>query len=301
MKRKHWIFIIVMGVFLCLLATKAFGEQAEASQAEASVVEKPAVVEIPVPQIASVVPIQTEAKRDNLIVEGMDPQADPEEGYADFPYLVENAALASEEPVKYTLVPEDVITIDVRRHPEFSGVYVINSEGKIQYKYVGDISITGLTKTEAKEKLTKILSVYLVEPAVDVTITEYRSKVFYVIGEVGRPGKYYMWADEIPIREAVVQAGLPLLSASSSKSKLITPDDNGKPKSVKINLDKILYKGDLRQNIMMKPGDVLYVPATLVTKFMRKIAPVAQPVQATVSAESSFYRLGTGDRYRDRR
>ena len=199
----------------------------------------------------------------------------------------------SEEPVKYTLGTDDVITIDVRRHPEFTGTYEINSEGKIQYKFVGDIFVKGMTKNELKEKLTQLLSAYLVEPVIDVTIEAYRSKVFYVIGEVGRPGKYYMMADEIPVREAVIQAGLPLLSASATKSKLITPNENGKAVVKKIDLDKILYKGDLRQNVMMKPGDVIYVPATMVTKFMRKIAPVAQPVQAAAGAEDSFYRVGT--------
>jgi len=201
--------------------------------------------------------------------------------------------ITSDEPVKYTLGVEDIISIEVRRHPEFSGEYRINSEGKIQYRFVGDIFVSGMTKNELKAKLTQILSAYLIEPAIDVAIVEYRSKVFYVIGEVGQPGKYYMMADEIPIREAVVQAGLPLLSASAGKTKLITPDKDGKPKTTKIDLTKMLYKGDLRQNVMMKPGDVLYVPATLVTKFMRNIAPVAQPVQAAAGAESSFYRLGS--------
>jgi len=203
--------------------------------------------------------------------------------------------VTSDEPVKYTLGPEDMVSIEVRRHPEFSGTYVINSEGKIQYRYIGDIYVSGFTKTELKDKLTEIFSTYLVDPNVDVTIVEYRSKVFYVIGEVARPGKFYMMADEIPVREAVVQAGLPLLSASSSKSKLITPDAKGNPTTKTINLDKMLYKGDLRQNVMMKPGDMLYVPATMVTKFMRKIAPVAQPVQSVAGAENSFYRIGDGN------
>jgi len=204
----------------------------------------------------------------------------------------------SEEPVKYTLGVEDIIAVDVRRHPEFSGTYPINSEGKIQYKFVGDISAAGLTKNELKEKLTKILSSYLVEPAIDVTILEYRSKVFYVIGEVGRPGKYYMMADEIPVREAVVQAGLPLLSASGGRTKLITPDASGKPVTKSIDLNKILYKGDLKGNLVMKPGDVLYVPATFLTKVMRTISPVAGPVATAAGTEASAYRLGTGSQYR---
>ena len=67
-----------------------------------------------------------------------------------------------QEPLKYTLGPDDVIIIDVRRHTEFSGEYTLNSEGKIQYKFIGDIPLSGLNKTEAREKIKTILSKYKV-------------------------------------------------------------------------------------------------------------------------------------------
>ena len=50
------------------------------------------------------------------------------------------------EAMKYTLGPDDVIEIDVRRHPEFSGQYPVNSEGKIEYKFIGDVLVAGLPK-----------------------------------------------------------------------------------------------------------------------------------------------------------
>ena len=99
------------------------------------------------------------------------------------------------DPVRYTLGPDDVVQIDVLRHPEFSGIYPINLEGKIQYKYVGDIEITGLTKKQLEERIKDIISSYVINPEINVTILEFRSKVFYVLGEVGAPGKYYMRSD----------------------------------------------------------------------------------------------------------
>ena len=62
------------------------------------------------------------------------------------------------DPVKYTLGPNDVVEITVLRHPEFSGVYPINQEGKVQYKFVGDIEVTGLTKKELEKKISGIIS-----------------------------------------------------------------------------------------------------------------------------------------------
>ncbi len=59
------------------------------------------------------------------------------------------------DPVKYTLGPNDSVEISVMRHPEFSGVFPINLEGKIQYKFVGDMDVTGLTKAEMEKKKNK--------------------------------------------------------------------------------------------------------------------------------------------------
>jgi polysaccharide export outer membrane protein len=194
------------------------------------------------------------------------------------------------EPLKYTLGPDDVIQIDVRRHPEFTGEYVINSEGKIQYKFVGDIPISGLTKEEAKEKLKTILSKFIIEPDVEIIISQYRSKVIFIVGEVGAPGKYYMRADSISVRDAVVQAGLPTLAAAMRRTKLIRPAKDGKPKQENIDLYKLVYEGKLVLDREMLPGDVLYVPATMFAKIGRIISPVAAPISPATTIE----RAATG-------
>lgn len=188
---------------------------------------------------------------------------------------VQSAPATMAEASKYTLGPDDVIEIDVRRHPEFSGQYTVNSEGKIEYKFVGDIPVTGLTKAELQEKLTQILSEYIIEPDVNVQIMAYLSKVFYVVGEVNRPGKFYMKGNTITVREALVQAALPSQSASMRRCRLITPNnEKGKVTYKSVNVYELLYAGDLKENIDMEPGDVLYVPATVIAKIIRVISPV---------------------------
>ncbi len=203
-----------------------------------------------------------------------------------------SAISAIGEPTKYTLGPDDIIEIIVRRHPEFSDKYLVNGEGKIQYKFIGDIEVRGLTKIELKEKLTQILGKYIISPDVEVTILEYRSKVIYVIGEVGAPGKYYMKADKISLREAVVQAGLPTLSAAMRRTTLIRPDKSGKPKQIKIDLYALLYEGKLNLDQDMYPGDVLVVPATLFAKITRIINPVTQPIAQSSDTARRVYTGG---------
>ena len=158
---------------------------------------------------------------------------------------------------------------------------------------VGDIDVRGLTKKELKEKITNLISSYVEKPDVNVTITEYLSKVYYVIGEVGSPGKFYMRSESIPIREAVVEAGLPTLTAAMRKCRLITPAKDGKTKSQKVDLFAVLYEGDLDKNSDMRPGDFLYVPSTVMAKAFRVISPVTAPVRSAISARSGVSALGT--------
>jgi len=188
------------------------------------------------------------------------------------------------DSLKYTLGPDDVISIEVRRHPEFNGQYIVNSEGKIGYKYVGDVDVNGLTKKELKERVTEILAEFIISPEVDVQIVAYLSKVFYVVGDVNRPGKFYMKGDTIPVREALIQAGLPNQAASLGNCRLMTPDGKGNVKTHKIDINRLLYEGDLKHNLVMRPGDVLYVPPTFLAKIIRIISPVTNLIGQTAGS-----------------
>lgn len=178
----------------------------------------------------------------------------------------------------YTVGATDVLEITVMRHPEVSGQFPINSEGNIQYEFVGDLNVDGLTKDQIKKVLADRLSEYIIDPEVTVKIVGYNSKIIYVVGEVGRPGKIYMQGDTITVHEALVEAGLPLLSAKTNAGRVITPSNSGTPKIRKVNVEKLLYHGDLRENLVMIPGDTLYVPPTFLAKTMRVIQPVSQPI-----------------------
>lgn len=214
-------------------------------------------------------------------------QTQPSQPPQSQPAIVNSSSSSNFDPTRYTLGPEDVVEITVLRHPEFSAVYPVNLEGKIQYKFVGDIVVTGLTKNGLEEKIKELVSKFILNPEVNVTILEYKSKVIYVLGEVGSPGKYFMRSESIPVREAVVVAGLPTTAAAMRKCRLITPSGDGKVITKMVDLYTILYGGNLKNNLVMKPGDVLYVPATVMAKILRIITPVTAPVTTTASAVSS--------------
>lgn len=182
----------------------------------------------------------------------------------------------------YTLGRDDVINIDVRSQPEFSGPFVIGFDGRIQYNYLGDIPIAGMTKYEVQQVLEKLLEKYVRMPVVSVTILAYNSKVIYVIGEVGQPGKFIMRGDVIKLREAILAAGLPTSNAAMGRVHVIKPDLNN-PRVRKVNLKKILYKGKLKDDIDLFPGEIVVVPSTFMSGVNRFLSALLSPATRIAS------------------
>ena len=198
---------------------------------------------------------------------------------------------------EYTLGKDDFIEITMRRHPEFSGRFPIGANGKIQFPFIGDLSLAGLTKKEASAKLTSILSIYVEAPEVDVTIVQFNSKVVYVVGMVARPGKYPMKAEFMPVRDAVMDAGLPRENiAALRRAVIIRPIEGQKPVVKKVNLLNLIYGGDLKVNYDLMSGDIVYLPSTA----LYKVSTVVSQVVAPFSQSSSAYNVYEDDvLYRD--
>ncbi|MFH2138157.1 MAG: polysaccharide biosynthesis/export family protein [Candidatus Omnitrophota bacterium] len=198
---------------------------------------------------------------------------------------------------EYTLGKDDIIDVNVRRHPEFSGRFTIGPNGKIQYPFVGDISLADLTKTEAVGKLTSIISKYVANAELDITIIGYNSKVVYVIGQVGRPGRYSMHSEYMPVRDALLEAGLPRENiAALRRAMIVRPVEGSKPIVKKVNLLNLIYNGELEINYDLRSGDIVYVPSTT----LYKIGTVMEQIVSPFIRSSAAYNVYEEDvLYRD--
>ena len=73
-----------------------------------------------------------------------------------------------------------------------------------------------------------------------------------------------MHGDTITVRDALLEAGLPLIgTAATDSASIFTPAATGKVFRKKVNVEALLYKGDLRENYVMHPGDCLICTCNL--------------------------------------
>ena len=79
-----------------------------------------------------------------------------------------------------------------------------------------------------------------------------------IIGQVSKP-QAVAYREGITALDAVLAGGGLAPFAAGNRSKVIRTE-NGKQREIKLRLDDLVNKGDMKQNILLQPGDVLVVP-----------------------------------------
>jgi len=172
--------------------------------------------------------------------------------------LASTAPFFAEEKMSYTIGPADVLEISVWQHPELDRTVTVRPDGKISFSLIGDVDTTGLTPAELDQVITRRLSDYVQNPEVTVIVTDIKSGQIVVLGQVARPGAYPM--AESTVLEAIAEAGGYTERAALGSVTITRKSEAKNPKVIKVNLKKVIIKGDRSKDVILEPGDVVYLP-----------------------------------------
>lgn len=178
----------------------------------------------------------------------------------------------------------DIINVIVRDHPELSGRTLVTYGGEAMLPLVNDpVMVKGLTPEQASEKVTEIMKRYIKDPFVTVVIDEYRSKMFYVIDDIGCT-PYPITRPNMTIRDALFLADWGT-NRALGRVILMKPNKTH-PIVKKVDAFDIIYRGNLSGNIRIDDGDVIYAPMTIVGKTTQTVNDTVAPFQSLQNARN---------------
>ena len=149
----------------------------------------------------------------------------------------------------YTLGPRDRVNVTVFNHPDLSGEYELDGEGRFSMPLIGAISAAGLTPRQLETAvIARLKPDYLVNPRVSVEVRNYRP--YFLIGEVQSTGSFPYVAG-ITYLTAIAMAGGYTYRAKKDVVYVIRGND---PEQEEIKLDV---------NDKVQPGDIIRVAERL--------------------------------------
>jgi len=166
---------------------------------------------------------------------------------------------------RYTLRSGDIFDISFELSPEFNQTVSVQPDGFVTLRGVGDVRVAGQTVPELTATLHTAYSKILNDPLINVTLKDFEKPYFIADGQVGHPGKYELRGDTT-LTEAIAMAGGFQDSAKHSQVLLFRRVSDEWVSAKIFNVKKMEAEGNLSEDPLLHPGDMLFVPKNRFSK-----------------------------------
>ena len=192
----------------------------------------------------------------------------------------------------YRLGPGDVIEIEMIGEAQGRTTAAVGLDGKIYYSLLPGVSVWGLTLGETTELLKNETAKYTratPEPVIMLRLAG--SKRVSILGAVSGPGVYPLAAPTTLLEAISTAGGVPAGQGTGDDSadlsrSFVLRDGHFVP----VNFEQLLKRGDLSQNIYLRPDDLVFIrPANIPSVYV--LGAVAAPNMVPYSRQRSSVAL----------
>lgn len=165
------------------------------------------------------------------------------------------------DTASYVIGPGDSLRVFVWGHADLSTTVQVRPDGAISTPLVEDLVAAGLTPTELARSIEKVLVEYVRSPTVTIIVQGFVgefNRQIRVVGQAAQP-QSIDYRDGITLLDVIIQVGGLSEFAAGNRAKVVRRQ-NGEQVAINVRINDLINKGDLTQNIVMLPGDVLIIP-----------------------------------------
>lgn len=169
-------------------------------------------------------------------------------------------APGNDAAMEYIIGPGDTLQVFVWRNPELTTSLPVRPDGKISTPLVEDMIAVGKTPSQLARDIESVLAEYIRQPQVNIIVSTAVSAYSQVkvIGQVTNP-QAIPYREGMTVLDAILEVGGLGTYAAGNRAKLLR-NESGSVEEIKIRIMDLVNKGDLTQNLSLRPGDVIVVP-----------------------------------------
>jgi len=189
----------------------------------------------------------------------------------------------------YVLEPPDGIRIVAPSAPEINDqVLQLRPDGFVTLHLVGDIFAAGKTPTQLAAEIEERILKYYQDVTVQVQVTGFNSKFYYMAGEIQGPRSY---TGRDTVLFAVMSNGIPS-SAWPEKALVLRPNERSELiRRMSVDMREMVETGDLKYNAVLEEGDIIWMPTNPFAWFGRIVQNLIAPVEPAIQAYTTPYRV----------
>jgi polysaccharide export outer membrane protein len=156
----------------------------------------------------------------------------------------------------YVIGPGDALEIVVWKEPTLSGPVKVRPDGFITLPLINEIQTVGMTTGQLRKILEDKYREFVASPFVTIRVAGITSSEIFLIGQVAKPGAYPATGNDT-VLQLLTRAGGLSIFADRHDIKIVRRE-GGKVTEYIVDYDAIV-KGDLKQDILLRPGDRIIV------------------------------------------
>jgi polysaccharide export outer membrane protein len=157
----------------------------------------------------------------------------------------------------YVIGAGDTLAINIWKEPSLSGPVKVRPDGYVTLPLINEVQVVGLTTAQLRKVLEEKYKEFTVDPFITIRVEGIASSEVFLVGQVGRPGAFALNGNET-LLQILTRAGGLAVFADRSNLRVMRREGQKVTEYI-VDYDAII-KGDLKQDILLRPGDRIIVP-----------------------------------------